>query len=43
MVNEASLTGESIPIIKGPFDLEKEVFDAVKHKNNLIYSGTNIL
>ncbi len=43
MVNEASLTGESIPIIKGPFELEKDVFDPIKHKNNIIFSGTNIL
>jgi magnesium-transporting ATPase (P-type) len=39
MLNESSLTGESNPVIKYPYSY-KESFDIIKHKNNVIYSGT---
>jgi magnesium-transporting ATPase (P-type) len=43
MLNESSLTGESNPVIKYPFKLKKDAFDFLKNKNNIIFSGTEIL
>ena len=46
MVNESILTGESIPLIKDSIvNLdENEILDIKKkHKNNILYSGTEVL
>ena len=46
VVNESILTGESIPLIKDSIlnmD-ENEILDVKKkHKNNVLYSGTEVL
>ena len=41
LINESSLTGESIPIFKYPMD--KNVFEEEKNKKNVIYCGTEVL
>jgi cation-transporting ATPase 13A1 len=46
VVNESILTGESIPLIKDSMQNldENEVLDPKnKHKNNILYSGTEVL
>jgi len=46
VVNESILTGESIPLIKDSIVglPEDEILDSKnKHKNNIVYSGTEVL
>ena len=46
LVNECSLTGESIPITKTPIKdriSEKDIFDPYQDKKNILYEGTNVI
>ena len=46
LVNECSLTGESIPITKTPIRdriSEKDIFDPYQDKKNILYEGTNVM
>jgi P-type Ca2+ transporter type 2C len=40
-VDESSLTGESLPVIKNTSDLERKV--PLSERNNMIYSGTSVV
>jgi cation-transporting P-type ATPase 13A2 len=44
IMNEAMLTGESIPIIKNPLPkIDKEQYDPDEDKNYTLYSGTEVI
>ena len=44
IMNEAMLTGESIPIIKNPLPkVDKEQYDPEEDKNYTLYSGTEVI
>lgn len=46
LINECSLTGESIPITKTPIKdriNEKDIFDPYQDKKNILYEGTNVI
>ena len=46
VVNESILTGESVPLIKDSIqtlDQEEKLDIKKKHKNNILYSGTEVL
>ncbi|KAI8322796.1 hypothetical protein GQ54DRAFT_131211 [Martensiomyces pterosporus] len=42
VVDEASLTGEALPVRKFPLRIDDTPFDAAANKNNQLYSGTII-
>ena len=42
LVNEATLTGESLPIIKTPFDLNNR-YDELITKKHTLFSGTSVI
>lgn len=43
MMNESSLTGESIPIPKYIVDNNNEIFDIIKNKRNILLEGTHVM
>ena len=46
LINECSLTGESLPITKTPIKdriNEKDIFDPYQDKKNILYEGTNVI
>ena len=43
LLNECSLTGESIPVTKFAIGQNKEVYDPNFHKNFTVYEGTEVL
>lgn len=44
IVNEAMLTGESIPVIKNPLpNLSTRFYDPDEDKNNTLFSGTEVI
>lgn len=43
ILNEALLTGESIPVIKQRLPDSDEIYDEDKHSKNTIFSGTRVI
>jgi cation-transporting ATPase 13A3/4/5 len=43
LLNEASLTGESIPVPKFPLEHNMSAFSFTEDKRNCIFEGTNVL
>jgi cation-transporting ATPase 13A3/4/5 len=43
ILNEALLTGESIPVIKQKLPDSDEIYDEDKHSKNTIFSGTRVI
>ncbi|KAF5301425.1 hypothetical protein FQA39_LY02154 [Lamprigera yunnana] len=43
IVNESSLTGESIPVTKTPPQSSSEVYNSTTHKRHTLFSGTQVL
>jgi cation-transporting P-type ATPase 13A2 len=42
LINEASLTGESVPVLKVKFDTNV-LYNEKIHKNSSVYEGTDII
>jgi len=43
VMNEAMLTGESVPVVKAPIDRSDKVFYTPDDKKNTLYSGTDVI
>jgi cation-transporting ATPase 13A3/4/5 len=44
IINEAMLTGESIPVIKSSLPIvSSEAYDSDLHAKNTLYSGTKVI
>jgi len=43
IVNEAMLTGESIPVIKIGLPLNDDIYDYTKDSKNTLYGGTKVI
>jgi len=43
IVNEAMLTGESIPVIKNSIPYNTDVFDPENDSKYILYGGTNVI
>jgi len=43
MMNEASLTGESIPVPKYPLEKNLNIFKSSEDKRNCLFEGTRVL
>lgn len=43
IVNESMLTGESVPVMKGPPCLSSEVYSTEVHKRHTLYAGTHVI
>lgn len=43
MVNEATLTGESVPVPKGPMLKDDSEFDFQQQSGSILYEGTKVM
>ena len=43
VMNEAMLTGESVPVVKAPLDRSDKLFYGAEDKKNTLYSGTDVI
>jgi cation-transporting P-type ATPase 13A2 len=43
MINEAILTGESIPVLKAPLAKVDEKFSFINSKRHIMYEGTKVV
>jgi len=43
LVNEASLTGESVPVLKEYYDPQHGAYDELSMRKHTLYSGTKVL
>ncbi|KAL5492027.1 hypothetical protein EMCRGX_G017415 [Ephydatia muelleri] len=43
IVNEASLTGESVPVMKTPLPQVEEAFNPDRHKRHTLFGGTHVI
>jgi P-type E1-E2 ATPase len=44
VINEASLTGESIPVLKSPLpNDEDDIFDSEMHSKHVLFNGTSVM
>ncbi|XP_013178033.1 PREDICTED: probable cation-transporting ATPase 13A3 [Papilio xuthus] len=43
IVNESMLTGESVPVMKGPPCLSSEVYSTETHKRHTLFAGTHVI
>ncbi|XP_075970518.1 polyamine-transporting ATPase 13A3-like isoform X2 [Anticarsia gemmatalis] len=43
IVNESMLTGESVPVMKGPPCVSPEIYSTENHKRHTIFAGTHVI
>ncbi|OWR45405.1 putative cation-transporting ATPase 13A3 [Danaus plexippus plexippus] len=43
IVNESMLTGESVPVMKGPPSVSQEVYSTETHKRHTLFAGTYVI
>ncbi|XP_048484806.1 polyamine-transporting ATPase 13A3 isoform X7 [Plutella xylostella] len=43
IVNESMLTGESVPVMKGPPNASAEVYSTENHKRHTLFAGTHVI
>ncbi|XP_047526862.1 polyamine-transporting ATPase 13A3-like isoform X1 [Vanessa atalanta] len=43
IVNESMLTGESVPVMKGPPCISQEVYSTDTHKRHTLFAGTHVI